>query len=114
MKEEAEFLAKVEDDEKKRLEKELLHQIEQNARHREELQRQEQEERQKARRRAYSDVTERPSVESTIESFDEDVEVSGIKFDSVRLYHGRKGIASILGVSGRCVSTLYREPWIDL
>ena len=81
----------MEDEKKKKLEEELRLQIEQDARRREELQRQEEEERQRARRRAYSDVTERPSMESSIETFDEQLEVSGIKFESVRLYHGRRG-----------------------
>ena len=67
-----------------------MHQIELDARRKEELQRQEQE-RLRARRRAYSDVTERPTVESSIETLDEEVDAFGARFDSVRLYHGRRG-----------------------
>lgn len=98
MEENAELLAKEEDEKRKKMEEELMHQIEHDARRREELQRQEQEERQKARRRAFSDVTERPLIESYLEHFDESIDALGIRFDTVRLYHGRKGVLKTVRV----------------
>jgi translation initiation factor 2-alpha kinase 4 len=46
-------------------------------------------EKNKARRRAMSDVTERPAQGITIEKFDDTIEIDGIPFDTVKLFHGR-------------------------
>lgn len=57
----------------------------------EELQRIEKE-RYRARRRAVSDATERPLASDVMtQSFDHVVEVHGIRFEAVKLFHARKG-----------------------
>ncbi|KAH8114389.1 kinase-like domain-containing protein [Phellopilus nigrolimitatus] len=88
MKKKEESLAKAEGEREARRAEELLQQIEQDAQRKEEIQRQEKE-RHRARRRALSDATEKPMVETSIETFDKEIEAFGVRFDSVRLYHGR-------------------------
>ncbi|THH07416.1 hypothetical protein EW145_g3398 [Phellinidium pouzarii] len=83
-------LADAEDEKESQFAEQLLQQIEQDAQRKEEIQRQEKE-RQRARRRAVSDATEKPMVETHIETFDSEIEAFGLTFDSVRLYHGRRG-----------------------
>ncbi|KAI5119391.1 hypothetical protein M0805_005934 [Coniferiporia weirii] len=89
MREKEETLAKAEDEKESRFEEQLLQQIEQDAHRREEIQRQEKE-RQKARRRAMSDATEKPMIETSTETFENEIEAFGSVFDTVRLYHGRR------------------------
>ena len=66
----------------------LRQQIQEDFRKREEMERLEKE-RTKARRRAMSDVTERPFQGTTVEKFDDNIEIEGVSFDTVKLFHGR-------------------------
>ena len=69
-------------------------------------------EQERARRRAMSDVTEKPIVETSIESFDDEMEVSGIRFDTVRLYHGRRGkLYAMETITLRGLLSGLRMPW---
>lgn len=76
----------------------LRQQIQEDFRKREEMERLERE-KNKARRRAMSDVTERPAQGMTVEKFDETIEIDGVSFDSVKLFHGRtrKNFLQFLG-----------------
>ncbi len=65
-------------------------QIEQDTRRKLESQRVEKE-RHKARKRAMSDATEKPAFDVATENFDQDIVISGVRFNSVKLYHGRNG-----------------------
>ena len=60
---------------------------------RDELQRQEKE-KHKARNRAMSDTTERPALDFATETFDQIIDAFGIRFDTVKLFHGRPGLSS--------------------
>lgn len=66
----------------------LRQQISEDFRRREEMERLEKE-RTKARRRAMSDVTERPAYGPSIERFDDFVTIDGVRFDTIKLFHGR-------------------------
>ena len=72
----------------------LAEQLERDAQRKEELRREERE-KQKARRRALSDATEKPLIETSVEMLDEEIEAYGVRFDSVRLFHGRRGLTFI-------------------
>ncbi|KAL5519904.1 hypothetical protein ACEPAG_1564 [Sanghuangporus baumii] len=89
LKEREELLAREEAEKESRLQEQLLQQLERDALRKEELRREEKE-RQKARRRALSDATEKPAVETCVETFDYEIEAFGTRFDTVRLYHERK------------------------
>lgn len=85
--------AKVKEEHKRaqELEAEIMQQIEQDTRRKQEAQRMEKE-RHKARRRAMSDATEKPMLDVSTESFDHDIVISGARFNSVKLFHGRNGM----------------------
>ncbi|EJC97866.1 uncharacterized protein FOMMEDRAFT_143407 [Fomitiporia mediterranea MF3/22] len=103
LREKEELLAREEEEKQSQADEQLLQQIEKDALRKEEMRREERE-RQKARRRAFSDATEKPLVETSIESFDSEIEISGVRFDTVRLYHGRQ----------ECLGTTYdAEPVCD-
>ncbi|KLO11482.1 hypothetical protein SCHPADRAFT_831061 [Schizopora paradoxa] len=73
------------------LEAEIMQQIEQDTRRKLEIQRQEKE-RLKARtrtKRAMSDATEKPMLDIATETFDQDIVISGSRFNSVKLFGGR-------------------------
>jgi eukaryotic translation initiation factor 2-alpha kinase 4 len=90
-KEKEESLARAENEKESELARRLTQQLERDAIRKEEMRRAERE-RQKARKRALSDTTEKPISETSIEMLDEEVEFAGIRFDSVRLFHGRRGM----------------------
>lgn len=97
MKEREELLAREEAEKESRIQEQLLQQLEREALRKEELRREERE-RQKARRRALSDATEKPAVETCIEIFDSEIEAFGVHFDTVRLYHERRGMRLLLAL----------------
>lgn len=90
LREKQESLAREEDLKQSQLDEQLLQQIERDAARKEEMRREEKE-RQKARRRALSDATEKPLVETSVETFDTQIDAFGTRFDTVRLYRGRQG-----------------------
>lgn len=80
------------------LEAEIMQQIEQDTRRKLEIQRQEKE-RLKARtrtKRAMSDATEKPMLDIATETFDQDIVISGSRFNSVKLFGGRNGAFILL------------------
>ena len=97
------MLAKQEAEKESQLAEQFYQQLEKDALRKEEMRREERE-RQKSRRRALSDVTEKPIVETSVEIFDSIVEAFGISFDTVRLYHGRQGLVLVSVYSMRLTS----------
>lgn len=91
LKERAEIEARERDERERRVANELLSQLQDDARRKEDLQRLETE-RRRARRRALSDATEKPNLEVSIASFDQEVVIGDVRFDTVRLFHGRQGM----------------------
>ena len=85
-----ESAAKAEHEKESILAQRLAQQLERDALRKEELRREEKE-RQKARKRALSDATEKPVIETSVEMLDEEIDAYGVRFDSVRLFHGRRG-----------------------
>ncbi|KAJ4471431.1 hypothetical protein J3R30DRAFT_3709861 [Lentinula aciculospora] len=85
----AEIRAREEEEKESQLQEQLLQQLQRDALRKEEMHREERE-CQKARRRALSDATEKPMVETAVETFDSEIEAYDMRFDTVRLYHGRK------------------------
>lgn len=93
------------------LEAELNEEMHQIALQKEGMQRLERE-RHRARRRALSDATEKPSNEVMIESFDEEIETTGIRFQAVRLFHPRQGSCMIFDSESIVCLTLTISEWL--
>jgi translation initiation factor 2-alpha kinase 4 len=76
-----------------------------------------------ARRRAQSDATEVPSSGDTLtESFPNEIEFRGVRFNAVKMFHPRKGVFSlcfsivydIYHVEEECLGTTYlADPLCD-
>lgn len=113
LKERAEIEARERDERERRVANELLSQLQDDARRKEDLQRQEIE-RRRARRRALSDATEKPNLEVSTASFDQEVVIGDVRFDTVRLFHGRQGMR--ITINYKLSLTLcfaIRMPWND-
>lgn len=91
MREREASLARAEDELAAQQAEELRRQIEEDVQRKETLQREERE-RHRARRRAFSDATEKPVVEALTETFEQEIKAFGLRFDTVKLYHGRQGV----------------------
>ena len=91
LKEREEMEASEREEREKQQASEFMSQFESDVRRKHELARQENE-RRRARRRALSDATEKPALEASTISFQNEIKIGSTRFDSVRLYHGRKGM----------------------